>query len=720
MTNEHDDMLSGLLAQAVRELLDTPQANERPDELDSIVLRQLPHGSAIPNELVPPPVAPTNGAYSAMPKFIRYALAVSFVIVAGIVGWFGLTGGTNVVYGAVAERLKNLRSVVYRVEWVDEVRLTNLVTGEGDRIVHLVPSQYRIESSDGSVLVIDTEVAKGIRIHPATKTALSMQGDLVNNIATSFHPVLLLETLQKHFRTGEVQPAGVEVLETRHIGGIRAPGFRSSINGEIVEAWIDPATSLPIEVRICLVIPPHMADSGNQAVRMWRVISFFEYDVEVDPSLMRVDIPSGYAVIEMPHLPPDRDTSEPSLEDLITALRLCAQHNDSVFPDSLSTLDDTPGSCLAIMKRFADAQEELLETGTDTEKQAAMKAVMEFGASIGRVTPFLFSLQPKNKLRYFGAGVKMNAPKRPILWFSPKGDTQFQVVYADLSVGTVAESALPKLPEFDKPPREAQAIIWSISPRVMLPQSAITNYEKLQAIREKGDQTKVRFIDLHHMPEFMKNDSPPNPNVDVNSSRYKFLEEFRNLEGLDISHLFLTQSDLEIIGRCQSLKQLSLSGVQIVETPDKEQHFLQGPDLHPLSRLENLEVLDLSQSFFSDGLQHLSALPRLHTLILSSFENVNDASIAQLKELPHLQTLVLHAEYAENPEKCVTEAGLAGLRGLPSLRTLYVEYHGQWTLPIEKLQRLLPGVTVQPGFIEGPSNASVDALKKLGEELHSR
>jgi hypothetical protein len=114
-------------------------------------------------------------------------------------------------------------------------------------------------------------------------------------------------------------------------------------------------------------------------------------------------------------------------------------------------------------------------------------------------------------------------------------------------------------------------------------------------------------------------------------------------------------------------------------------------------------MLDLSQSDFSDGLQHLGVLPKLHTLILSSFENLNDASVAQLKELPHLQTLVLAPVYMNNPEKTVTDAGLASLKELPRLRTLYVDYHGKWTMPVEKLQALLPGVKVLRGFREETS-----------------
>jgi hypothetical protein len=339
------------------------------------------------------------------------------------------------------------------------------------------------------------------------------------------------------------------------------------------------------------------------------------------------------------------------------------------------------------------------------------------------VTPFLFSLRPENKLRYFGSGAKLNDSERPILWYSPEGDAKYQVVYADLSIKSVAESALPKLPQLENPQPQVRTSIRSISPRVTFPKSATQRYDALQSIRKQGEQNKVHYIDLRMMPEFTKNDADIDSNVNSDTSIYKFLEEFRNLEGLNVQHLFLSESDLEVIGRCQSLKYLSLSGIQITEASGG-MHRLQGSELRHLSQLKNLQMLDLSQSHFSGGLQHLRELPKLKTLILSSFENLNNASIAQFKELPHLETLVLAAVYGENPETRVTEAGLASLKELPCLRTLYIDYHGEWTLPVEKLKSLLNGVSILPGFLEvpvvGPGVAPAEALRQYGKQLHQK
>lgn len=714
MTNEHDDKLSGLLAQAVQQLVATPRADDRPPELDAIVLRELSR----PDDFLiraPSTAVTQRKEKRPMPLLIKYVLAASLLIVAATGTWLGLPVGTKAVYGAVAERLRKVQSIVYRVQWVDETALANVVEGDGDKVIYVAPSHHRIEQSNGSIMVIDTEAEKAVDLSPATKKALVMHGQMAKNMAAIARgPETLLETLQKHFQISPALPKGVEGLGKRSIAGIQVQGVRSTINGEVVEAWIDPATSLPAEVRICLVIPAHLSGLAGQAARVWRIMSAIEYDVAVDPSLLSMEAPAEYTVTQLPEVSGVQNAAAPSLTDLIEVLRLCAQHNDSTFPASLS-MNDAPGTCMAIMKRFANAQEKAWERGTDAEKQALMEAVTSFGAALGRVTPFLFSLRPENKLRYVGAGVKLDAPDRPILWFSPKGNAQYQVVYADLSVRELAESALPQLREAAPSKSAEPPIIHTTSPRVTLPQSAVKDDKVLQSIRKTGKQGEVRFIELQWMPEFMKrNAAAADSNADPESTRLKFLEEFRNLEGLRVDGLFLTENDLKVIGQLPNLKKLSLSGIQIIEASDR-QHRLLGTDLRHLSQLKNLEILDLSQSDFSGGLEHLGGLPKLHTLILSSFENLNDASVAELKELHHLQTLVLAPVYANNPEKTVTDAGLESLKELPSLRTLYVEYHGKWTMPVEKLQALLPGVKVLRGFQEetAPSPISIE-LRKFG------
>lgn len=188
------------------------------------------------------------------------------------------------------------------------------------------------------------------------------------------------------------------------------------------------------------------------------------------------------------------------------------------------------------------------------------------------------------------------------------------------------------------------------------------------------------------MPEGWK------PNRPQDSNRLAFLSEFTNLKGLDLANLYLTQKDLDSVAQCKTLQRLSLGGVRLMEEDSRR---LSGNDLQKLAGLSQLESLDLSQANFAGGLQQLASLPKLHTLFLSSFENLNDGTIAELSVLPQLETLVLAPVYSTTRKTTVTDAGLESMKRLSALKTLYVGYHGKFTLPVDRLRELLPNVDVK-------------------------
>ena len=334
---------------------------------------------------------------------------------------------------------------------------------------------------------------------------------------------------------------------------------------------------------------------------------------------------------------------------------------------------------------------------------------------------FLSTIRPKNDFNYF-PGAKLNEPNRPIAWYSPKGDEKYSVVYADLSVVDTTKDKLPANPtpdadtkiQFQAKPAVPKPQVeqlpkhnvapWN-TPTFKLPSSAATKWSDVERIRKQGKQRTLKHLALWMMPEFLEQIPADangivvqenwSPNRDADSLRLGLLLEFPNLTGLQLDHLYLTQKDLDAVANCSKLERLSLSGVQIMQQ-DGTARRLNSDDLKKLSVLKRLRTLDLSQSNFGGGLKHLKELPNLTTLFLNSFEGVNDQSLKDLKNLPHLKTLVLHAVYAKNSDRTVTENGLDALQAIPHLKTLYVAWHGEWTLPIDKLRKLLPNAEVKP------------------------
>ncbi|TWU57865.1 hypothetical protein [Rubripirellula reticaptiva] len=644
------------------------------------------------------------------PVVLRFAVAAS--VLAAIVSGFALIGipfENSNVYAQAVKRLESLTSMVCQVQFSSTGTLNEMVSMEGyQRVVYLAPSQHRIENDRlRTVQIIDRKQNRIVLLQEDTKQAIVMEGPSALVLdATS--PARLIEALLHHFRVDRIGDESVKSLGTQMRDGVTLEGYESTLGGEVVRAWFDVETLAPVIVAVRFEIPAHMND--GEPVPMWRIMSDIQMNVDVSEDQFSTTLPNGFESLVVSEDP--QDLSPAKLDDVIEMLRLCAQANESKFPLWLS-IGDSTGTQMEILSKFAASLENQVHNGTESEKAAALESAQEFGAAIGRAIAFQFSMKPENDWNYFG-GAELNQSNRPLFWYSPEADDQYTIVYADLKTKQVTRAELPAQPDAVVRPESSRNAVRVSTPRFELPANAIDDFAKLQAIRERGRQAEVEYLDLGRMREFRESqvtfvpgeeivmqevDSSWKPDRDGSSSRFAFLKEFTHLKGLNLMHLYLTQNDLDTIGSLTSLQRLSLSGVYVFDSSSRR---MIGDDLTRLSSLKSLELLDLSQSNFVGGLKHMQELPRLHTLYLGSFEHLNDASIGELSVLKNLETLVLAPVYATNPKTTVTNAGLESLKDLSRLRTLYVGYHGKWTLPIDQLRELLPGVDVRSP-VEGVS-----------------
>ncbi len=679
MTSDTHEDLGGLLLAAVRELKTSNVDSDLPPDLNSEVLSQLTL------------TAPTNvrrpvsdGADRIQKKsrimFVTKICSAVAAVALGI-GFFNVwdnANNANNLFAQVASRFATVRSLTCRTQFVHDSKV-EIMDGEfGDKLTYLAPSQYRVDKLNGSVEITDAVSETTMTVDHTAKEAFTITGEAAKVIAEN-SPVRFVQVVRQHLSLDRTAPNDfIEIveLESRTIDGVQATGFRSTMNGHVLEAWCDPDRHLPLLIRARFTMPMMMGTTDFSDVTMWRVLSDFQYDVEPNPELFSLTPPDGYKSVQMES--PVIDHSPAGLDDLIAMLKKCATVNDLSFPTSLA-MNDNQGTTMAIMQHYASGFDEQFESGTDAEKSEVMQKLTEFGTLLGRSQAFLLNIGPENDLQYFG-GAKLNDTDRPLCWYSPDGNLQYKVVYADLSVHDVTKDELPEKPVVppdvvadrnvtaaqklkeiglavhDHPPEN---VVEVNTPTFKLPPQAVREYSELQAIRQSGRQSQVEYLVLGWMPEFIDSQVPsagpeeeikqvevqPNwvPDRSPDSERFEFLREFPNLKGIDASHLYLTHRDLKAIASCHKLQRLSLNGIQIHEASARR---LTGADLQQLTGLRELQVLDLSQSNFPGGLKHLSDLPLLHTLFLSSFEHLNDASVAELKELPHLKSLIMGPVYA--------------------------------------------------------------------------
>ena len=111
MHNEQEDNLDGLLAQAVQQLLDTPPSNDRPADLDAMVLQELSRSKNGTDVLIA-----SVGGSSAKPAsrnwlygYARPAAIAVIVLVAGAI-WSTMSNNRSVLAEAI-RRMEQARSI---------------------------------------------------------------------------------------------------------------------------------------------------------------------------------------------------------------------------------------------------------------------------------------------------------------------------------------------------------------------------------------------------------------------------------------------------------------------------------------------------------------------------------------------------------------------------------------------------------------------------------
>ena len=119
------------------------------------------------------------------------------------------------------------------------------------------------------------------------------------------------------------------------------------------------------------------------------------------------------------------------------------------------------------------------------------------------------------------------------------------------------------------------------------------------------------------------------------------------------------------------------------------------PWVAQLELLLELERLSISSCKSIEGISRLASLEKFLTLELDGIHEFSDAYLREIAQLPHLQTLILNPHSVadvpkpDDTKNSVTDAGLALLRDMPNLRTVYVNRYA-----LERVRSILPNKRV--------------------------
>ncbi|KPK45217.1 MAG: hypothetical protein AMJ65_00400 [Phycisphaerae bacterium SG8_4] len=331
----------------------------------------------------------------------RIAAAAAVIIIAAL--GINYIMAPSVTWAKVIEPILNARTVVF-----------DMILGTDDTgiVSHeiVVDSRMRKTMSNmpNMTMIIDTDNAKLLGLDAEAKTAVyvDMTGDLGDRHRSY---IKFVREIVRQLQDGQVEELGEQVIE-----GQKAVVFVGRGQNEQVTIWADPQTAHPIRIE----------------ARIGQDLSFtmknFEFDADVDESLVSMEVPEGYALQKT-----DIALGNATEEDFAESLRIWAEIiGDGTFPEAVgsqSAMKDMP-----TLVRKVDAMQISEEQGT------------QIGMSFARGLMFHQTLENQGgEWHYAGAGVKVGEADTPIFWYRPQGQLTYRVIYGDLSIKDLEAKDLP-------------------------------------------------------------------------------------------------------------------------------------------------------------------------------------------------------------------------------------------------------------------------------------
>jgi len=272
-------------------------------------------------------------------------------------------------------------------------------------------------NEQGAVVISDLQKGKIVTLVPAQKKAYVMELENIpdDKDQSQFN---MFHEIRKHIQEAqESEDTSVEFIGEKKINGITVIGYHVTKPGVEITVWADPKTKLPVQMT-------------NTMEPTTYTMTDIVFDVEIDESLLSLEIPAEYTVHTM-----QVDASEPTEEDLINLFRIWAEHMDGNLP---SVLDMN-----ASMEFIKYQQKKIKEEGREPSEESMLelqKTIMK----MSRGGMFVQALGSESDWHYAGKDVKFGDADTAIFWYRPEGSETYRVVYGDLSVKDVAPENLPQ------------------------------------------------------------------------------------------------------------------------------------------------------------------------------------------------------------------------------------------------------------------------------------
>jgi len=241
-------------------------------------------------------------------------------------------------------------------------------------------------------------------------------------------PVTLLKAMLEHEYTelgrktiDGVAAWGIEVSDPKL--GTKMGSFISGgmFDETIVQLWVDEKHELPIRINAT-------GSSKDDQASMETVYDNFQWDIEIEPALLKPEIPDDYELMVQGKWETGNEG-----EEIIEVLRLFVEFADGKYPTSLKTMTVAKAIAPALKKRFPPGSRE------------PSKELLARFMKVDRVGMMYTTLEKDGKEpAYYGDKVSVESPNAVLFRWKIDDDT-YRVVFGDLSTRDVTPDELAEL-----------------------------------------------------------------------------------------------------------------------------------------------------------------------------------------------------------------------------------------------------------------------------------
>jgi len=404
--------------------------------------------NAFPKHRLQPTVQTVNVWRKIMKSRISKLAAAAVIVLAGFLALNIFDKTSGIVWAEVVKRLEDIKTAAYKIT-TDIKGMPGTPEGYTTHIKQDVTLSYeqgavRIDSSmqlprgtmtSHTYILFEDRVL--VTLMPTAKKYVEVTiGDdeqMAKMEEEKGDPVTLLKAMLEHDYTelgrktiDGVKAWGIEVSDPKldiKMGPLISGGM---FDETTVQLWVDEKNELPIRINAT-------GSSKDGQTSMETVYDNFQWDIEIEPALLKPEVPDDYELITQGKWETGNEGQE-----IIEVLRLFVEYADGKYPASLKTVTVAKAIVPALKKKFP--------RGSPEPSKELIARLMK----VDRVGLMYNTLEKDGKdPAYYGDKVSVVSPESVLFRWKINDDT-YRVVFGDLRTEDVSAEKLTELEKLQR------------------------------------------------------------------------------------------------------------------------------------------------------------------------------------------------------------------------------------------------------------------------------